>query len=110
MTEAQHSLTVGLADAADQVGLTYDYLQRHWRRMVDEEGFPQPYKGNAPGAHPRWLRAPLIAWMERRSGASPSVPVTQLDRAGTAANDVEGDHVAVKSDVVDELLTAAGGG
>lgn len=97
--------TVGLEGAAALLELTYDYLQRHWRELVDEAGFPTPYIGWRKRARPRWRADALEAW---QTGArfEPSAPIYQ-DARDTPSTPASG--TAEPEDYVAQLLRAAGG-
>lgn len=112
-------LTVTLHGAAALLGMTYDTLQRSWRAMVDQDGFPSPYIGSGVGQRPRWLREFVVRWMEARSagGALPDFDAAQPDRAGTGAPGVGKStfHPMLRELLTDDqdevaaLLSAAGG-
>lgn len=89
-----------LRGAAAELGLTYDWLQRHWRT---EPGFPPPFKGARKGQRPLWARQVIVQyktghrWAEGVGSNDPRV----LAVAGPArfGRDLE----------VDALIAAAGG-
>jgi len=102
--------TVGLAGAAALVGLEYDYLQRHWRAMVQGEGFPAPFHGVRKGQRPRWLVAALVAWMEARSaGQITPLRVVAPPQPARPANAPAAEQPRHSADRVSALLAAAGG-
>lgn len=52
-----------LRGAAIELGLTYDWLQRHWRT---EPGFPPPFKGARKGQRPLWARRVIVDYKTGR--------------------------------------------
>jgi len=102
--------TVGLAGAAALVGLSYDYLQRHWRALEASEGFPSPFLGARKGQRPRWLVSALLAWMEARSaGQITPLRVVAPAQPTRPANDPAAEQPRHSADRVSALLAAAGG-
>lgn len=105
-------LNVGLAGAAAVCGVSYDYLQRHWRQLVDEAGFPPPYLGWSKGKHPRWATKRLAEWIEGHGRGERAVGIggiPQLDAPKPAANDAVRKDFLAADDPVAALLAAAGG-
>ena len=92
-----------LHGAAEQLGVTYGWLQTNWR---SEPGFPPPFLGGGKGQRPRWaLQAIRDFKTGRRWDASEAAPV-----APSAAHPVANDpHPTPISDPVAALLAAAGG-
>lgn len=112
MARGEPPLCVGLAGAAGLCGVSYDTLQRRWRAMVDEEGFPSPYWGVRRGERPHWLRAGIVAWMEARSlgeAVRPDAPPAQVERPNRPANDAAAQQNSRRPDRVSALLLAAAG-
>jgi len=76
---------LSLREAADELGVTYDWLQRHWR---ETPGFPRPYIGGGHGQRPRWWRQAVLDFKAGRAfpaGAAPAPPSTVV----AIANDPE---------------------
>jgi len=92
-----------LDGAAALLGVSYDWLQRHWRRTP---GFPPPYVGGGRGQRPRWARAVILEFkLGRRWGAdarATPAPSFQFPPANDAVRTPIADPVAA-------LLAAAGG-
>ena len=92
-----------LHGVAGELGVTYDFVQRNWRRLP---GFPPPYLGGGKGQRPRWARSAITEFKQgRRWAAADLAPV-----APSAAKPIANDPVRVAPpDTVAALLTAAGG-
>lgn len=73
-----------LRGVAAQLGVTYDWFQRHWRTL---DGFPPPYLGGGKGQRPRWLRAAVIDYQLGRRWTDSTAPATPLSAGIAPAND-----------------------
>jgi hypothetical protein len=85
---------------------SYDYVVRHWRRMVDEEGLPMPFTGRN-GRKPRWSRKAVERWRDGEAPPAPaaSAPITAPRPAAAVAND----PAPVRRKGASALVAAAGG-
>lgn len=93
-----------LRGAADELGVTYDWLQRTWRGVP---GFPPPYLGGGKGQRPRWaLQAIRDFKAGRRWAAAGGLPPVPASADRPVANDTQAIPV---TDRVAALLAAAGG-
>lgn len=92
-----------LHGAADELGVTYDWLQRNWRT---EPGFPPPYKGARPGQRPLWARGVIGDYKLGKRWAVGASAVVAHSAAFPVANDLV---PTPASPDVDALLAAAGG-
>ncbi|GAW42450.1 hypothetical protein SH203_02866 [Brevundimonas sp. SH203] len=92
-----------LRGVAQVLGVTYDWLQRHWRT---EPGFPPPFKGAGKGQRPLWARAVILEYRLGRRWAAEAPAQVAPSAAFAVANDLV--HHARQPDV-DALLAAAGG-
>ncbi len=91
-----------LRDVAGLLGVSYDWLQRHWRTLP---GFPPPYLGGLPGQRPRWWRQAILDFQAGRRFA----PADPLPVAPSAAFPIANDTAPRRADPdVDALLAAAG--
>lgn len=89
-----------LHGVAALLGVTYDWLQRHWRTLP---GFPPPFLGGGKRQRPRWARASITDYMLGRRWAPGEAAAAPP--AATIAND------AVRTpptDRVSTLLALAG--
>lgn len=93
---------LSLRATALELGVTYDWLQRHWRTLP---GFPRPYLGAGPGERPRWWRQAILDFKAGRRFAPAEAPPAPR-HAAPAANDL---HPQPLADPVAALLAAAGG-
>jgi hypothetical protein len=55
----------------EDIAAYYNRSVRHARRIVTEEGFPPPARGDRH----RWVPAQVIAWSEQPAAPAPPVPV-----------------------------------
>lgn len=46
----------------------YGWMQRNWRSLVEEEGFPAPFIGGQLGGRPWWRASAIEAWKDQKSG------------------------------------------
>jgi hypothetical protein len=107
------SYDVNLAGAAAELHRSYDWMQKHWRRLVRDEGFPMPFVGGEVGARPWWRVAAIVAWKDQRSGLAPSERTSAniaqpQDLDPRTANDPTPQPVAPRAGAA-RLLAAAGG-
>lgn len=89
--------------AAALLGVTYDWLQRHWRALP---GFPPPYKGGGKGQRPLWARAAILDYIGGRRWTPATHALAPPSAAYAVANDLTPLPIA---DPVAALLAAAGG-
>lgn len=92
-----------LHGVADELGLTYDWLQRHWRT---EPGFPPPFKGSGKGQRPLWAKQVIGEYKLGKRWAVGAAAVVAHSAAFPVANDI---MPTVAHPDVDALLAAAGG-
>ena len=92
-----------LRGCADAMGVTYDWLQRHWRSIP---GFPPPYVGGGKRQSPRWAAKAIAGYMAGRRWSADAPAIAAPSFQFPAANDVVRAPV---SDPVAALLAAAGG-
>lgn len=92
-----------LNGAAALLGVTYDWLQRHWRTLP---GFPPPYLGGGKGQRPRWARAAIDEYKMGRRWSADALAPQALSHKFSPANDAVRAPI---SDPVAALLAAAGG-
>lgn len=91
-----------LRACAAELGVTYGWLQRHWRSTP---GFPRPYKGEGRGERPLWWLDAIRDFKAGRrfdAGAPAAAPPSFVP----VANDVT---AAPPPDAVARLLAAMGG-
>lgn len=94
---------LSLRAVAQELGVTYDWLQRHWRGLP---GFPPPYIGAGRGERPRWWRQAILDFKAGRR-FSPAAPAEAPPSARVEiANDL---HPQSPTDLTAALLAAAGG-
>lgn len=103
---------VDLSAAAALIHRKYDWMQKNWRRLVADEGFPRPFIGGRPGGRPWWRAAAIEAWKDRQGQAQTDVNLAQPDPAATpgpsTANDPAPRRPAPAS-LASRLVAAAGG-
>lgn len=92
-----------LHGVAGELGVTYDWLQRHWRT---EPGFPPPFKGGGRGQRPLWARQVITEYKLGRRWAAGSTAIVAPSAAFPIANDLIPQS---RQPDVDALLAAAGG-
>lgn len=92
-----------LTGCAADLGVSYDWLQRHWRRLP---GFPPPYVGGGKGQRPLWSRSVVAEYKAGRRFAADAAPTLAPSFQFPPANDAVRAPV---SDPVAALLAAAGG-
>lgn len=92
-----------LHGAAGELGVTYDWLQRNWRK---EAGFPPPFRGSRPGGRPLWARQVIAEYKLGKRWAIGASAVVAPSAAFPVANDLV--PTVARGDV-DALLAAAGG-
>lgn len=103
------NLDVDLVGAAALMHYRYAWWRANWRRMVDEEGFPPPFRGAHKGGRPWWRAQAIEAWKDQRSGLPSLLGVAGVDAQPVArpANDPLPRPLAPKARV-SALLMAAG--
>jgi len=98
-----------LHGAAARLGCSYSWLQKNWRRLVRDEGFPSPHLGDRKHGRPRWGADVLDRWQEGRSlvprGEAP-LPAVRAAAPPAPANDLT---LGQRPDRVSALIAAAGG-
>lgn len=92
-----------LTGVAQVLGVTYDWLQRHWR---SEPGFPPPFKGGGRGQRPLWALAVILDYRLGRRWTAGAPAVVAPSAAFAVANDTIPNP---RQPDVDALLAAAGG-
>ena len=92
-----------LHGAADDLGVSYDWLQRNWRT---EPGFPPPYKGGRQGQRPLWARQVIGEYKLGRRWIHGAGAVVAHSAAFPIANDVVSGPIQPS---VAALVAAAGG-
>lgn len=86
-----------------QLHRSYDWMQKNWRRLVADEGFPPPFVGREPGARPWWRAALVEAWKDRNHDAQGWGRLAQPTE--TVANDA---LPTPRGDRASALIKAAG--
>ncbi|MHB8286664.1 MAG: hypothetical protein ACYDD1_18575 [Caulobacteraceae bacterium] len=97
---------VDLQLAAALLHRSYAWMAENWRRLVNEEGFPEPFVGKAKNQRPWWRRSAIEAWKDgaRFSGSAPEVKREELSPANDPVR-----APRKGNSVVEALLAAAGG-
>jgi hypothetical protein len=93
---------LSLSGVAAELGVSYDWLQRHWRTLP---GFPPPYLGGRPGERPRWWRQAIADFKAGRF----FLPADPVAVAPSAAFPAANDTAPRRADPdVDAVLAAMG--